>query len=574
MTGYPSIDKPWLKYYSEEALEKELPQCTVYELLWQSNKKYFDNIALSYLGTEISFKDLFANIEKTAKAFAALGVKEGDIVVMVTVTTPETVYALYALNRLGAIPNMVDPRTSADGMKEYIKEVKAKYVLILDVVYDKAIQIIEDTSVEHVIVTSPANSLSIIKKKLYNLFHRTSNSALIAADIFIQWDIFIEQGQTSKVNSVPYAKNRCCLMVHTGGTTGIPKCVMLSNENVNALVIQSIDTEIDMQRNHTWLDIMPPFIAYGFGMGLHLPLVIGMKTFLIPQFDPFKFDELLIKYKPVHMVGVPSYWGTILKSKKLKNADLSYMISPTVGGDSMAPNLEEAANQFLKSHGCTSKITKGYGMTEVCAGVAGTVDKNNEIGSVGIPFSKTIISIFEPDTESELSYNQMGEVCITGPNVMLGYYNNEEATKDIIKVHKDGKSWIHSGDIGYMNENGSLFIVDRIKKMIVRYDGFKVYPAVVDQAVMKHNAVIESCTVGIRDYSHTQGKLPFVYAVLQEQNKMHKEEIKKQLIELCKNELPEYAQPVDITFLAKMPLTLIGKVDYRKLEKDAEETIS
>lgn len=570
LTGYPSIDKPWLKYYSDEALNRKLPQCTVYELLWQSNKEYVGNIALSYLGAEICFGDLFVNIEKTAKAFAALGVGEGDIVVMVTVTTPETVYAMYALNRLGAVPNMIDPRTNAEKIKEYILEVNARHIVILDAVCDKIVQIIEDALVEHMIVASPANSLSAIKKKTYNFFHRIKKPTSKSSRVYMQWDEFIRWGETARIKDAPYAKDRCCLMVHTGGTTGIPKCVLLSDDNINALVIQSIDTEIDMQREHTWLDIMPPFIAYGFGMGLHLPLVIGMKVFLIPVFAPLKFDELLIKYKPVHMVGVPSYWGTILKSKKLKKADLSYMIAPTVGGDSMLPDLEKAANLFLETHGCAYKITKGYGMTETCAGVAGTVDKNNEIGSVGIPFSKTIISIFEPGTETELPYGQAGEVCIMGPNVMLGYYNNEEASKELIKVHRDGNSWIHSGDIGYMNENGSLFIVDRIKKMIVRYDGFKVFPAMIDQVVMKHDAIAESCTVGVKDHAHAQGKLPFVYAILSEHGLAH-EEIKGQLFELCKSGLPEYAQPVDIAFLDKMPLTPIGKVDYRELEQRADE---
>lgn len=218
LTGYPSVDKPWLKYYSEEIMNKELPQCTAYELLWQSNKEYCDNIALSYLGIEINFRDLFKNIEKTARAFAALGVKEGDIIVMVTVTIPETVYALYGLNMLGAIPNMVDPRTSAEGIKEYILEVNAKYVVILDAVYDKVIQIIDTTSVEHIVMISPANSLSAIKKKLYNLSQRSKK---LKIPISVCWDTFIKQGQTINLDIISYKKNRCCLMVHTGGTTGI-----------------------------------------------------------------------------------------------------------------------------------------------------------------------------------------------------------------------------------------------------------------------------------------------------------------------------------------------------------------
>lgn len=264
-------------------------------------------------------------------------------------------------------------------------------------------------------------------------------------------------------------------------------------------MLQSILTGIDMKREHTWMDIMPPFIAYGIGMGLHLPLVVGMETILIPSFDAKKFDELLLKHKPIHMVGVPSYWGVIINSKKLAKKDLSYIIAPTVGGDTMDVTLEKNANAFLREHGCLYPITKGYGMTEVCADVSGTVDTNNEIGSVGIPFVKTVISVFDPETSQELKYNEQGEVCISGPNVMLGYYKNEVATNAIKYIHKDGSVWIHSGDIGYMTENGSLYIVDRVKRMIVRYDGFKVFPSLIETVVSSHDSVVSCCVVGIED---------------------------------------------------------------------------
>lgn len=382
----------------------------------------------------------------------------------------------------------------------------------------------------------------------------------------MSWDTFLKAGIDMNAEIVPYEENVCCIIVHTGGTTGNPKGVMLSNENINALVVQSILTGIDMKREHTWLDIMPPFIAYGIGMGLHLPLIIGMKTILIPQFDAKKFDELLLKHKPIHMVGVPSYWGTIINSKKFKGEDLSYIIAPTVGGDSMDTELEKMSNEFLKAHGCSYKITKGYGMTEVSAGVAGTVDENNEIGSVGIPFVKTIISIFDPETGEELPYNKHGEICITGPNVMLGYYNNKEATNDIMKKHNDGKMWIHSGDIGYMNENGSIFVVDRMKKMIIRYDGFKIFPSFIEKVVSTHAAVVSCCAVGIRDEEHSQGKLPRVHIVLKDECVEQEEQIKQELIKLCKEELPEYAQPIEYRFCKELPLTPIGKIDYRALE--------
>lgn len=349
----------------------------------------------------------------------------------------------------------------------------------------------------------------------------------------------------------------------------MPKGVMLSNENVNALVVQSILTGIDMKREHTWMDIMPPFIAYGIGMGLHLPLVIGMETILIPSFDAKKFDELLLKHKPIHMVGVPSYWGVIINSKKLAKKDLSYIIAPTVGGDTMDATLEKDANEFLRQHGCKYPITKGYGMTEVCAGVSGTVEKNNELGSVGIPFVQTIISVFDPETGEELKYYEQGEICISGPNVMLEYYNNKDATNSIKRIHRDGSIWIHSGDIGYMTENGSLYIVDRVKKMIVRYDGFKVFPSLIEKVVSSHDLVASCCAVGMIDKEHAQGKLPIAFVVLNDGCETSL--VRGELMELCKKELPEYAQPVDFLFVDEMPLTPIGKIDYRQLEKKANK---
>lgn len=568
MTGYPSIDKPWLSYYSKKAIEAKLPECTIFEYLLENNKEHLSDVALNYYGRKITFKELFDNIEKAAKAFSALGVKQGDIIVMATVTTPETIYAFYGLNRLGAITNMVDPRTSVEGIREYIVEVNAEYVLTIDVAYTKINEAIIGTAVKQIIVTSPADSLSQPQKTLFCIASKLKQSVPNRSKkAVLKWKNFITKGYKTSPNFSEYKKNQCCVIVHTGGTTGTPKGVMLSNDNINALVFQSIYTGIDMKREHTWMDIMPPFIAYGIGMGVHLPLVIGMETILIPTFNAKKFDDLLVKYKPVHMVFVPSYWGTIINSAKLKNEDLSYIIAPTVGGDTMDTTLEEQANDFLRKHGCSYKVTKGYGMTEVSSGVAGTVDENNKIGSVGIPFVKTIVSVFDPDTGKELSYNQQGEICITGPNTMIGYYGNENATNEIIRKHSDGLEWVHSGDIGYMDESGSIFILGRVKRMIIRYDGFKVFPSFIEKVIGSHNAVASCCAVGTPDSQHSQGKLPVVHIVLQPDYLGCEEDVKKELFELCFNELPEYAQPTRIIFRDTMPLTAIGKIDYRSLEE-------
>lgn len=567
LTGYPSIDKPWLKYYTEEAINAKLPECTIYEYLWENNKDHQSNVALNYFDREITYGEVFSNIEKATNSYSALGLKSGDIVTVCAVTIPETIYSFYGLNRLGVVCNMVDPRTSAEGIREYIKEVDSKIVITIDVAYPKIVEAIKGTSVEKIVMISPADSLPQPKKFLFKAFKAIK---IPKDNLHIKWNEFVAIDKDSNPVIAPYNKNTPCVIVHTGGTTGIPKGVMLSNDNLNTSAFQAIKSGFDFQRNHTWLNIMPPFIAYGVGNGLHLPLIVGMEVILVPSFNPNEFADLLNKYHPNHMVGVPSHYGNIIHNPKMQNKDLSYIIAPTVGGDAMDISLEKETNEFLAKHNCSYPACKGYGMSEVAAGVSICSSHDvNKIGSVGIPLTHTTMAIFDITTGKELPYNQEGEICMTGPNTMVGYYNNETETNNVIKKHDDGLMWVHSGDIGYIDEDGFVFIKDRIKRVIIRHDGFKVFPSLIEKTVDTNDNVVSNCAVGIADTSHSQGKLPIVFAVLKDG--CNADLVKKELFELCQKELPEYVQPVDFVFIDKMPLTPIGKVDYRALEKEAEE---
>lgn len=605
MTGKPSIDKPWLKYYDEEVLNKKLPEKTIYEYIAENNKKYPNRIALNYFGKKISYGQLLKNIDQTARAFRAYGIKEGDIVTICMPTIPETIYVYYALSKIGAIANMVDPRTSKEGIENYINEAKSKMLIMIDVAADKARDAKKKTTIEKIITVSPTDSLPLgimlkkaskdinsiyeDKKEVAKSKHekepkkkdiildyfndmKKNESSFSKSGECIPWSKFFKAGKKENYEPYPnYEKDKPLLIVHTGGTTGPSKGVVLSNFSVNAASFQCENAGYDFKREHSWLNIMPPFIAYGIGNGLHLPLSCGMEVILIPQFDPNKFDELLLENKPNHMVGVPSHYGNIIHSKKLKNEDLSYVIAPTVGGDKMDENLEKETNEFLREHNCEYKVVKGYGMTEVNAAVAAcTSNETNKIGSVGIPFPNTTISIFDPKTGEELGYNEQGEVCITGPNTMIGYFNNDEETNKILRKHEDGNVWVHSGDIGYMDADGNLYIVDRLKRMIIRPDGFKIFPSLIEDVVVKH-PLVQSCkVVGLRDLSFSQGKLPKVHVVLNETDH-NPEDIENEILMLCEQQLPEYYWPCEIEFNESLPLTPIGKIDYLKLEKEDYE---
>lgn len=567
LTGYPSMDKPWLKFYTKEQIEAALPECTIYQYIYENNKDYLGNTALNYFDRKISYGELFDGIEKAAEGFINAGVREGDIVPIIAVTLPETIYSFYALNRIGAISNMIDPRTNTSGIRRYIEEVDAKVVVSIDAAYNKVSEAVDNTSVETLIVIAASDSLPFPKKQLYSV---AKGVKIKKNTKDISWKSFLKRGANETVKDVPYKKDTCAVIVHTGGTTGNPKGVMLTNDNLNCSAFQCFNSPIDFQRTHNWIDIMPPFIAYGVGNGLHLPLMTGAEVVLVPAFDPEKFDDLMVKYRPVHMVGVPSHYGKLIISEKMQNEDLSYIVAPVVGGDSIPREIEERVNDFFNSHGCTWNLVKGYGMTEVSAAVSVCVsNESNKIGGAGIPFAHTIIAIFDPETGEELSYGKKGEICMTGPNTMLGYYKNEGETANILRKHSDGKTWVHSGDLGYMDEDGQLFVEGRLKRMIVRHDGFKVFPPLLEKTIEVVPDVQSCCVVGKTDAEHSQGRLPVAFVVKKAGS--DEDEIIKRIMDICNNELPEYAQPADIRFIDVMPLTPIGKVDYRALEEKCNE---
>lgn len=562
-TGYPSIDKPWLKFYTDEQINAELPECKIYDYIWNSNKDYQDRPALNYFDRKISYAELFTGIEDAAKAFKSLGIKTGDIVCILAVTLPETIYSFYGLNRIGAISNMIDPRTSIEGIKSYIEEVHAETVVVIDAAYEKVSKATENTDVKNIVVISPADSLQTVKKMLYKL---AKAPRIHKSDKCLMWREFVDGGKRQTITDAEYEPNQCCVIVHTGGTTGNPKGVMLSNDNLNCSAFQCFNSSLDFQRTHRWANIMPPFIAYGVGNGLHLPLVIGMEVILIPSFDPNKFDELLLKYHPSHIAGVPSHYENIMNSPKMKGEDMSYLISPIVGGDNLRTELEKRVDVFIEEHKGKNKLIKGYGMTEVSAAVSVcSSNECNKIGGVGVSFAHTIISVFDPESGEEISYNNKGEICMTGPNTMLGYYNNKMETDKILRKHTDGKIWVHSGDLGYMDEDGQLFVEGRLKRMIVRHDGFKIYPSLLESVVQQIPSVDTCCVVSRKDKEHSHGKLPVAFVVLKEKED-NDEDISKVIKEVCKSKLPEYAQPDEIIIIDSLPLTPIGKVNYRELE--------
>lgn len=586
-SGYPSIDRPWLKYYTREQIHTPLPKCRIFDYVWQENRDHLKDTAINYFDKRISYASMFKNIECAAKSFQGMGIGKGEIVVIVAITIPETIYALYGLNRIGAVANLIDPRTSEMGIREYVEETSCKTIIVQDVVYEKVKKSVRGTTVKNFIVISAGDSLPVVKKILYNLKNKSvmhvpekknsiQDSKQVIENESLMWSNFIQYGKGKILNESEYEKDRCCVIVHTGGTTGMPKGVMLSDDNLNAAAQQSLKSPLPLDRKDCFLNIMPPFIAYGVVLGIHTVFVGGMKNILVPKLDSEKIGQLILKYKPSCIMGVPTHFDNIRQSKKMKGKDLSFLKVVLVGGDKIKEETENEVNHFLAKHGAKLKINTGYSMTEASATALFSFQECSKIGSAGIPLAKTEIAVSNDDLKTELPYGEKGVLFLKTPTLMMGYYEKKEETEAVFRVKSDGTKWLYTGDIGYVDKDGCVFVEGREKRMIIRYDGFKVFPPMIEKVIEKEAEVKACCVVGAVDEIHSQGKLPIAYIILKNDNSEKRgissnigdfSNIKEQIVKRCLAELPEYAQPKEIIAIDCFPVTAIGKVDFMELER-------
>lgn len=569
-TGYPSIDKPWLKYYSQEIIDAPLPKCTIYDHIFNNNQDNLDRTALIYYGTEISYRKMFQEISYLAGALEDNGLKEGDIVTVCMINSPETIYLIFALNKIGAVANMVYASSTSKEMKKYILDVESKIVFTLDLFQDKFVQIVNETGIERVIVAGSTDSMSLTNQIGARLFKGIKPIPLPDDSRFITWKKFFKNKKESK--TVCRNADAPAVITYTGGTTGGSKGAVLSNKAIIAVAQQCIIGEQELyrkyQREDVWMQVLPLFIAYGVTCSLMIPLTVGMTLVLrIPMAE--SITDLYKKFRPNHILHGPAYWEAF--SSDNKNLDLSGMYSPITGGDILHATTEIKINRYLKTHSSPVFLRNGYGMTEVCAAVSSNYKYAYEFGSVGIPFVKNIISAFDTETGQELQYGEKGEICIQTPSIMIGYVNNPEETNNIIRKHKDGKLWVHSGDLGYVTEDGFVHISGRLKRyMMYIANGLhkKIFSLDIEKALLEHPYVDNCAVVPIADSDTFQKPVAFIILkkdIPQDVNMENEFEV------YAEKNLQDGYKPVKYIFVDRFPLTKVGKVDYLKLENDATE---
>lgn len=575
ITGYASIDKPWQKYYSKEAITASIPELTAYQYMVSQNEDNLSTKAIMYYGKKISYKNYIDMIDETARRLYNLGVTEGEVVTVMSVANPELEILFYALNKLGAVINLIDVRSDYKQIKKYLMEVKSSTVVVMDNFlpeFDKCMEDEDiDNIVENVITLSPYNSVLFPFNVLAEKKSRKEDSNLYSKideikkkNKYMTWNDLMSVHKYRYPRYPRYKKNMVAALVHTGGTTGVPKTVKLSNENFNAMAIQYKSLNANYNKGDTFLNGIVPFVAYGIVVTIHMPMCLGMTNIIAPILSPKEFTEFMIKYKPNHTITVPTYVEHFVHDRKADSMNWKCLKNLGIGGDYFPEQSEIYVNEFLKNHGSSSIAEKGYGMTENSSTAGVCLVGVNKTNSLGIPLPLNTYGIFERGTDKELKYGEEGEICITGPTEMLGYLDNEEEERKVIKIHSDGKKWIHSEDVGIIDEDGFLFFKGRYKRLIP-HGGFKLYPSYIEGVIMKHPDIDNCCVISIPDKVY--GASPEAHVVIKKDSVSELKKLKEELIKLCQDKLPSYSQPEDFIFEEHLPLTSVGKVDYKKVEK-------
>ena len=566
LTGYPSIDKPWLKYYSEEAIKAVLPEETLYTHLRNCSEGYLKRTALNYYGENISYQKLFVYIDSVASALENIGIHAGSIVSVCMLNTPETIYLILALNKIGAIANMLCGMDSPAEIHQHIVDAESKYIFTLDIFLEKIQASIIDTNVEKVIVASVTQSMSIVNRVGARLLKKAKATPLPRNSRFISWRSFMKysigDSSTADTPSAP------AFITYTGGTTGGSKGVLLSSNAVLAVSAQYILGEGQPDSKSKWMLVLPLFIAFGF-ICLSIPLMTGMTIIArLPMNDTI--EDICRKFKPNYYVFSPAFWEEF--ADKNNNLDLSCLISPISGGDVLTEKAEKKIDDYIQRCGSQAKLFNGYGMSEVCAAVSVNFRNIYKFGSVGAPFVKNIISAFDVETGKELQYGQEGEICIHTPSMMVGYLNNLEETAHIIRRHDDGLLWVHSGDLGYVTEDGFVYIIGRLKRYHLSFfNGVakKVFSLDVEKQLLQNPLIDKCAVVPINNEQYNQ--VPAAFVVLTKDVGVANREIEDSLHEYANNNMEFLYRPIKYCFVDSFPHTKVGKVDYAKLEEMAKE---
>lgn len=565
MESAATVKTPWYKYTGEVPTHIEYFQGSMYEAVERITEKYPDYIAFKFMGRSTTYREMIEQINKCAKSLRTIGVRENDKVTIALPNCPQAIYMFYALNLIGAIANMIHPLSAEKEIEFYLNDSKSVTVITLDQFYHKFERVRANTGIVNIVLASVKDALSTPIKAGYMLTEGRKIEKIPSDAPVIRWADFMRIGNSCFWNyKVKRKPSDPAVILYSGGTTGTTKGILLSNLNFNALAAQIYATNPMFKPGDRMLAAMPLFHGFGLGVCIHSMLANGGSCILVPRFTPESYSKLITKHKCNFIAGVPTLYEALLRLKTMGDADLSSLKGVFSGGDSLPPELKKKFDKFLADHKATIQVREGYGTTEcVTASCLTPTDRAKE-GSIGIPFPDTYYKIVKPGTEEEVPYGVEGEILLAGPTVMMEYTNHPKETAETLRRHADGMTWVYTGDLGIMDEDGYIYFRGRSKRMIIS-SGYNIYPAQLENIIDSHEKVHMSCVIGVPD-SYKMKKVK-AFVMLNSDVKPS-EEVKEELLAYCRKNIAKYAMPYDIEFRESLPKTLVGKVAYRVLEEE------
>ena len=537
----------------------------MFQMLHDTARKYAENPAYIFMGKKTSYAAFLKRIDAAARGLTAMGIRRGDRVTICMPNTPQALDCFYALSRIGAIPNMIHPLSAAKEIAFYLNFSKSKAILTLDQFYGKVTSIVgELENPTTILIAKIGDELPFPLSMLYP--HTKGGRHPLPKTGYRLWYDVVAAGKAAELPADVGKADDCAAVLYSGGTTGTAKGIQLSHRNFNALGLQTIAASgYESISGMKMLSIMPVFHGFGLGIGIHTALIGGATCILVPQFSVKTYADILIKQKPNLIPGVPTLFEALLRAEGLEKADLSFLRGIFSGGDSLSPELKKKVDAFLREHGCTEQIREGYGTTECVTASCLTPKDYARGGSIGVPFPDTFYKIVAVGTTEEVDAGMEGEICISGPTVMLGYMDNPDETANTLRRHGDCRIWLHTGDLGYMDADGFVYFRQRIKRMLIT-NGYNVYPSQLENIIDGHEKVLLSCVIGIKDAQRGQRIKAYIVPMPGiEPN----DTLKAEILDYCKDRIAKYALPREIEFRTELPKTLVGKVAYRQLEEEA-----
>lgn len=559
VTGYPSIDKPWLKYYTKEEINAGTPKCSIYEKIYENNLHFTNQTALLFFGKKITYKKLFSQVDRTATSLASYGVMNGDNVAICMPALPETVYTILALNKIGANAVLLNPLFDEQQLLNRINETEAKLLFVANELYGNIKNILPKATIKTIVSCSAVNSLGVIVKTIKKVKH---------IDGTIAWDDFLKSSKCVNVEVPAYESNKPALMVYSSGTTGQSKGIQLTNDGVLTLLVDAKSVFVEMKRQDRYFVQIPLWFSTGLVATLLTSLYYGLAAILEPMYDLTLFSKHIAKYKPNYMItatGLVDY----LYYQQYNHPSYKHFKCLAIGGEYVTPQAEKRFNKWLADNGNNITLQKGYGMCELGSIVTAASVRYNTIGSAGIPTPHVVVAAFDQKTNKELKYGERGEIRVCSPCKMLGYYKNEQATNDFFFTDKNGNVWACTGDMGYVAEDGNVYVDGRVSSSYKNAFDETIYLFDIERAVLDIEQV-RQCKVVVSDFNGEKIHISHIVLTENADNKATLKAIKSH----CFSKLPANHMPTLVKmYNSALPVAPSGKLNVTQMENDTKDLI-